>query len=164
MADEATVGGKVLAALDAGRQIAIERSQLPITEAAAVLGRSRRTLERWISEGAPVVRRGARGRGRCTLLDVTQVRAWRNGHVVFYSRLPEVVADAAFEAWCLVEGPHKRDCAGALAAAWYLITSKLNDELDRPPVTEIPERIAHLRRIFVGSAKVHAMSHDMEIP
>ena len=53
----------------------VPTAALPMDAAAEQLGTTRRTLERWIREGAPVVRRGARGRGRRTLVNPAAIRS-----------------------------------------------------------------------------------------
>ena len=49
---------------------------LPLADAARELNVCRRTLERWVSEGCPTVRRGSRGRGRATLIDPAAAQQW----------------------------------------------------------------------------------------
>src|SRR5690606_32463639 len=82
---------------------------LPIPAAAAQLGVSTPTLKRWLRQGAPVARRGRRGRGCRTLIDPEAIRAWRRAQDADHAqveavlralagRIPELLADAAEEA------------------------------------------------------------------
>lgn len=124
------------------------------------LGISPVTLRRWMRAGAPVARRGRRGRGGEALIDPAAVTAWRlscevSDHadlIVLAGELPEIVASAIGEAFLHVEGPHKRACAGVLAGAWYLVTLALLDRLRRvvPDLndpTALPTSIERLRKI-----------------
>lgn len=135
-------------------------SALPIDEAARALGVAPSTLRRWIALGAPVARRGRRGRGHVTLIDPEAIEAWRaakaGGDDVdavlrsLAGALPELLADAAFEAFRLA--PDKRGAAWAAAAAWQLSAFALHDLLAEhvgalPEPTAIPEPIERLRKI-----------------
>jgi hypothetical protein len=135
---------------------------LPIPEAAVRLNVAPGTLRRWVREGAPVALRGARGRGRLTLVDVRAVTAWRHQKTaedvlrVLAGELPALLADAVFETFTMVEGPTKRHAAGVLAGAWYVATTAAIDrirlevpDLAMPQVQ--PEKIARLRSIFAAS-------------
>lgn len=133
---------------------------LRVPAAAEVLGISVPTLRRWIARGAPVSRRGRRGRGSATLVDPVAVTAWRGScdvtdHadlVVLAAELPELVGAAVAEAFHHVDGPHKRACAGVLAGAWYLVVLALLDRLrhDVPDLRDpdvLPASIERLRKI-----------------
>lgn len=129
---------------------------LPLPAAARALGVSERQLRRFLRDGAPVARRGGRGRGRATLIDVEAVRAWRarpdDRLRQFAGEVPELVAEAAEEAFQLVEGPQKRAAAGILAGAWYVTTTRLLGRLrgDLPDLQDpsaIPPPIERLREI-----------------
>jgi hypothetical protein len=137
---------------------------LPLAEAAQVLGVSRATLKRLIAAGAPQARRGRRGRGGAALVIPAHVAAWRGSAAaadtavltLIAARAPERLAIAIDEAFRLIDGPHKRAAAGALAATWYASTVALLDllrehgaEADDPH--ELPPQIAHLRAIWEGS-------------
>lgn len=133
----------------------------PLPAAAAELGITSRTLRRWISEGAPVSRRGQRGRGCVTLVDPAAISAWRSGTRApdaalraFAARIPEILADAAMQTFMAVQGAHKRPSADVLAAAWYLGVTRLLDalraegvEVEDPTDATLPEKIGHLRAI-----------------
>lgn len=132
---------------------------VPIPEAAARLGVKQSRVRAWIRRGAPTVKLGTKGRGHCTLIDITAIAAWRQSElgeraiIEFAGALPELLADAAYHAFLLTDGPSRRDCAGALAAGWYLSATTLLDTLRQiaptvPDVTEHPEKIVRLRRIF----------------
>ena len=79
----------------------------PLPEAARALGVSTSTLRRWMQAGAPVARRGRRGRGCRALLDPVAVQAWREGERGdadaalrdLAGRLPELIGDAMAEAF-----------------------------------------------------------------
>lgn len=137
---------------------------LPVDQAARALGIGTATLRRWIARGAPQARRGRRGRGGAALVSVRAVSAWRGSTAatdtatltLIAARVPERLAIAIDEAFRLIEGPHKRAAAGALAATWYASTVELLDllrehgaEADDPH--ELPPQIAHLRAIWEGS-------------
>ena len=137
---------------------------LPTKHAASELGISDVTLRRWISAGAPVARRGKRGRGCQTLIDPLAVRSWRESqradsesveHLLrdLAGRLPELIAGAIAEAFRLC--PDKRDAAGLAwvsAAAWGLVVGALLDHLrerlaDIGEPGAVPESIEILRKI-----------------
>lgn len=132
-------------------------------EAARELRVSEPTLRRWIADGAPVARKGRRGRGCQTLIDPLAIRAWRAAqsadpeaveHVLrdLAGRVPELVAGAIAEAFRAC--PSKRDPAGLAwmgAAGWALIVGAFLDllherlpDLDEPA---IPESVERLRKI-----------------
>lgn len=134
-------------------------SALPVPQAARALGTSTGTLRRWIDAGAPVARRGQRGRGRATLVDPAAITAWRRREggtdalAILAARLPELLADAAASAHR--SAPDKRDPAGAawcLCAAWQLGVATVVDAIreagaDIPDPAAIPEGIERLRKI-----------------
>lgn len=137
-----------------------------LADAAAELGLPVSTLQFWISrKGCPVARRGRRGRGGATMVDPVAVRAWLAGRdqptapttehdvmLAYAERLPDLLAEAMFAAYCAVESPAKRQLAGTVAVAWY---QAINGELDRlrdlwpdvPHVTTVPEAINKLKLI-----------------
>jgi hypothetical protein len=144
---------------------------VPLKAAASELGVHVGTLRRWVARGAPVARSGRRGRGAAVLVHVEQIAAWRassegaaalpvDGLRSFAGLIPEFVANACWSAWLEVEGPHKRQAAGALAAAWYEISVALLDQLRSvdPALTDIPDpsalplKIEQLVRHFRGHA------------
>ena len=136
-----------------------------IAQAAHELGRSARQLEAYLAAGAPVARRGRRGRGCATLVDVAEVRAWlaardsTNGQQqlsALAGAVPEIVADAIYAAFVGTEGPHKRAFAGTLASAWYRVTCALRERIGVgvPEPSSTPEKIAALVRIFSDSGTV----------
>lgn len=82
---------------------------VPVPAAAAALGVPVGTLGRWMRQGCPVARRGRRGRGCATLVDVQAVAEWRvaveradTGRAALLVQLraeaPGMVADAALAA------------------------------------------------------------------
>lgn len=135
---------------------------VPIAEAARIAGVSPRTLRRWIRAGAPVARRGGRGRGRVTLVCPAAVAAWRRAQRgqtdpgdllrVLAADLPELLACAVVEAFRAAEGPSKVATAWPLADAWYRCTQALlerlrADCLDVPDLAAVPEPISYLVKI-----------------
>lgn len=132
---------------------------LPVPQAARVLGTSSATLRRWIAAGAPVARRGRRGRGRATLVDPAAVMAWRRREggtdalLILAARLPELLAQAAEQAHRAA--PDKRDpvtAAWCLCAAWQLGVAAVVEVAreagaDIPDISAIPEAIERLRKI-----------------
>jgi hypothetical protein len=145
-----------------------------IAEAARALRLSPRQILRDISQGAPVARRGGRGRGRATLIDIDALAAWRRSQqarerefadvlTTIAAELPELCATATHDLFVSLEGPHKRDSAGALAAAWFVVLTCVLDRLRRdapnvPELSALPEKITRLRRIFSVSATLHPSS------
>lgn len=134
------------------------KATLPIAAAAAAAGVSAPTLRRWIAAGAPVARRGRRGRGGAALIDVAAIEAWRGTGAstdalrAFAGEVPQLVADAVDETFRELVGPHKRSSAGPLAACWFQVASALLDRLRRdapeiPELSAIPERIEQLQLI-----------------
>ena len=137
-------------------------SGLPVTAAAAELGVAPVTLRRWLRAGAPVAKRGGKGRGRATLIDPQAIRAWRDQTspeafaMALAGKIPELVAEAVDRSHALVQGPTKRASAGVLAGAWLLVAAGLLDELrlTAPAIPElriVPEKIDRLRRVANGS-------------
>jgi hypothetical protein len=146
---------------------------LPLRDAARELGVSARQLERDVAAGAPVARRGGRGRGRVTLVDPAAIAAWRSagaptaGLLALSAELPELVANAVDDAFRQTEGPHKAATAGAMAGTWYLVTTAILDRLRRemaevPELSAVPDKIDRLRRIFRDSRMVGSSVHDEE--
>ena len=134
---------------------------VPVPDAAAALGVAEVTLRRWMREGAPVARRGRRGRGCRALIDPDAVEAWRRRTagtdfvLAFAGRVPELVAAAVGDAFLQCSGPHKRALAGALAGAWYLVATSICDALREhapavPEIAHLPEGIEALRKIARG--------------
>lgn len=128
---------------------------LPIAQAARALGTSETSLRRWIKAGAPVARRGRRGRGHVTLIDVAAVEAWRAGGDDaalrdLAARLPELLGDAMVEAHRLA--PDKRGAAWMACASWqlalYAINDHLAERLGELPPPQVPESIERLRKII----------------
>lgn len=130
---------------------------LPLADAAHALEVSESTLQRWIAAGAPIARRGYRGRGRRTLIEVEAVRAWRrqgDDDRADYARalagqLPGLIGDACAEALRLA--PDKRDGAWIVVCVWQLVTGALLDSLrtdaaDLPEPTVVPEAIERIRK------------------
>jgi hypothetical protein len=71
---------------------------------------------------------------------------------VLASVLPERIAQVLAEAHREIDGPHKRAAAGVLAAAWYISTTAVLDELrehdhEVAELDAIPEVIERLRKI-----------------
>lgn len=130
---------------------------LPVPEAAVELEVSEVTLRRWIASGAPVARRGRRGRGGRTLVDVQAVRAWRASQRVTLAAaaagLPDVLADALADALEQADGLPKQRTAGLLALAWYLAATRCMDHLREfdsavPDVADpLPLAVEQLRKI-----------------
>lgn len=130
----------------------------PIGAAAQRLGISRKRLEGLVRKGAPVARKGTRGRGHAALIDADAVRAWRaasSGEKVIlelWADLPQVWAKAIADAHRQAEGVNKARLAGVLAASYYTISAATFDYLRgrcasvSEPV-DLPPEIAHLRKI-----------------
>jgi len=131
-----------------------------IVEAAAALGIDVRTVSRDIAAGLPVVRKGRRGRGGATLIDLELYRAQRERAATnadltlrtLAAELPELLAAAVDETFREACGPHKRALAGELAGAWYRCTTAILDRIRRdvpgiPELDTIPELISRLRHI-----------------
>lgn len=122
-------------------------SGMPIEAAAQALDVSVPTLRRWIRRGCPVLCRGSRGRGHALLLDPGQVTAWRQAGDVeamtleLAAQVPDVLANAMLQALQQAQGPHKRQLAGSLTAAWYFASCVILDNL-REKVPTVPELVA----------------------
>jgi hypothetical protein len=132
---------------------------LTIDAAAVAMNQKPATVRGWIAHGAPVVRRGARGRGHATLVDPAALDVWRRSDgadrilLEFAARVPALLADVAYDTFLVTSGPHKRASAGSLVAAWYSSTNALLDDLrahgiDVGEVDRLPDKIVRLRRIF----------------
>lgn len=133
-----------------------------VDEAARVLGVTAYAVRRWIGEGAPVVRRGRKGRGHPTLVSPTALDAWREARKAASStdallmqlaaELPAVLAVAAVEGHRLAEGVDKRKLAGIAVAMYYVNETALRDWLRErcatvPDVSALPSEIERLRKI-----------------
>ncbi len=148
---------------------------LPLARAAAELQVHGGTLRAWVRRGAPVMRRGAPGRGHAALFDVGALRAWRHGAAgtslrVIAAQIPELLADAVYRAFTGASGPHKRALAGELGGAWILGVTALLDRLREDDETipqlspDFPEKIVRLRTIFLDSGTVIANSTHRNQP
>ena len=129
---------------------------LTLCEAAAALDVSPSTLRRWCDdEGAPVARRGRKGKNGAGLYDVAAIRAWRarepsdTDDVKTYAQLIvdplKLIADASWTQFCSTTGPHKHQLAGELAAIGFRVLAALED-LGMTDVPMPPE-ITRLRLI-----------------
>lgn len=124
-----------------------------ISEAARELGVSVSTVQRWISSGAPVARRGGRGRGNATLVDPAALLAWLNACdaeaalVALAGQVPELVAGAVWESFKLCDGPHKRPSADLLVTVWYLVATEIMEAAGADAPEALPEAIERLRKI-----------------
>lgn len=131
-------------------------SARPVPEAARALGVSSSTLRRWMQAGAPVARRGRRGRGCRALVDPAAVQAWREAETgnadaalrELAGRLPELIGDAMAEAFRMAD---KRNGAWVAVAGWQLAVGALFDHLAEHvpglPDPVVPEQIELLRKI-----------------
>lgn len=139
--DAAQVGTRVLAAL-------------PVPQAAAALDLSVVQLRRLLRQGAPVARRGARGRGRATLVDVQAVRAWRaSQHVTLAAAsaaIPDVLADALAGSLEQSDGLPKQRLAAVMAGVWYAASVAVLDHLRRfdPGVADVTARPLAVERLL----------------
>ncbi len=108
-------------------------SALPLPAAAAELDVSVVTLRRWIRAGAPLARRGQRGRGKRALVCPEAVAQWRAAQApslaVAASGLPDILAAALADALEQAENLPKQRMAGFVAGAWYLATVAALDHL-----------------------------------
>lgn len=142
-----------------GEDIDVRGEAYTVTEAAAELGVSGSTLRRWVASGAPVARRGRRGRGCQTLVNPADIRAWRESShdpdaaaQALHAALPELLGDAMFQAFRLA--PDKRGAAWALAAAWRLALSSVADHVGIDDADHaLPDSVARLVKI------AHEMRH-----
>ena len=152
-----------------GRRRQLAMPAVPLREAAVALETSVSTLRRWIAQGAPVARRGRRGRRHRTLVEVEAINAWRRAGAAQTAgdrdavkdalwrlgcEVPQLIADAVWDAWERMEGLPRAHLAGPMAATWYVVTSALLDRLGELGDTlfdiepgAIPESIQQLRKI-----------------
>lgn len=138
-----------------------------LKQAAVALGLPESTLQFWVAhKGCPTVRRGGKGRGNSTMVDVGAVRRWQAGRdqptakpttehdlaLMYAERLPDLLAQAMVAAYCAVDSPAKPALALQVARAWYEATSGELDRLrdlwpDVPHVTTVPDAINKLKLI-----------------
>ena len=102
---------------------------LNLREAAAALGSSEASLRRWCDQGAPIARRGRRGKGGAALYDVNALKAWRDGDrgVEPASEFLALLGSVLWAQFLATSGPHKRAIASDFAAAWYRMRWELED-------------------------------------
>lgn len=130
-----------------------------IADAAEALGIGPKRLRRLLRTGAPVVRKGRKGRGGATLVDVDAIRQWIAARDRVDERIPcelaasypQDLADTLNEAWQRAEGIDKNKLAGVLAATWELATihhlARLRTYVpDLPDHSDLPESIAQMIR------------------
>lgn len=142
---------------------------VPLNAAAHALGISEPQLRRWVIAGAPVARRGKRGRGCATLYDVQAIETWRHATDASDTKgsnaisgdtrllriagdVPRLIASALDAAFRECDRRDKRALAAAFAACWYLSSATVLDRLrvectDVPEVEELPEPIRRLQKI-----------------
>ena len=140
----------------------VDQHAIAVDQAARVLGVTPATVRGWIDEGAPVVRRGRKGRGHSTLVNVAALDAWREARTSASStdallmqlaaEQSSVLAEAMVEAHQRAEGFDKRKLAAFAVATYYLIDTVLRDRLRErcatvPDVRELPPEIERLRKI-----------------
>ncbi len=122
-----------------------------IPEAARALGVSDSTLRRWLKAGAPVVRRGRKGRGGQTLIDVGAVQAWRGmpGTPVGISasQVAGLVAKGVEDAFRDADGPHKAAAAALMVATWYHVSARILEAMGDPDPDIIPPEVERLLQI-----------------
>lgn len=148
-----------------------------IAEAARDLGISQRELRRWIQDGAPVERHGARGRGHCTLVRVSVLRAWRAAQapsgsdqvtgalVTLAAEFPERMAAEIARAWRMELAPGRgawwrsltvdQAAAATMFEAAYLLAvgsvrqlvAEKVGEAALPPAPVYPESLSRMSKI-----------------
>src|SRR5690349_11962605 len=101
------------------------RHGVTLAQAAQALGERTKTLRRWVRNGAPVVAMGRKGRGYATLVDLEQIRSWRQSQtsqrqlLEFASRIPGLLSDATYEAFAdWPSSPAKARAAELAALVW----------------------------------------------
>ena len=128
--------------------MAAQQQLMSIEQAARALGIGQSTLRRWVTRGAPMVRRGRRGRGGQALLDPSAISSWRASGAAPRAEVPDAALDFRAELISLrdlvmativerfseVEGPAKRQIAAEFAALGYAVTYALEDAYDLPVV------------------------------
>jgi hypothetical protein len=134
---------------------------VPLIAAAAELGMSVPGLRRAIRAGAPVARRGRRGRGNSCLVDPAAIVAWRGSAVTEEAKqliargtacesLPDVLADALFQIWQSrafdALGLKPWQAARLLAYCWHDCAHTVRDHLQLEAPLTVPEKINALRQ------------------
>jgi len=103
---------------------------LALREAAAALDTSEASIRRWVDQGAPIARRGRRGKGGAALYDVDALKAWRGGDrgtATPDCDFLELLGAVLWAQFLATSGPHKRAIASDLAAAWHRMRWELED-------------------------------------
>ena len=127
-----------------------------VAEAAAELRVSVPTVRRWIADGAPVVRRGRRGRGQSTLVNPQALLTWRASGgpslAAAAAALPDLIGECIVEALAQADGLPKQRVVGLLCLAWYRVATRVMDHLREHDsavgdVVTIPLSIERLRKI-----------------
>lgn len=117
---------------------------MPVDAAARVLGVPVGTVRRWIRDGAPVARRGRRGRGHAVLVDPEAVTRWREAVeqgecaavlAELEHAIPSLVADAALQVLAAAPptgtGAERRLLHAAVDATARAIADALNRKLHK---------------------------------
>lgn len=118
---------------------------------------TRKQLQRAIAQGAPVVRRGGKGRGHSTLLDPSAVADWLNRrgtftqehHLQLARGLIAAVAEATALRFRAASGPHKLALARELVAQFFDAAQAIREQLGLPPLepADVPAEIRKMARV-----------------
>jgi hypothetical protein len=131
---------------------------LTVTACAARLGLSQRQLRYAIAQGAPIVRRGRKGRGdSATLVDPQALSDWLaaerdRGEEAprrkLAAELIHAVADTTVLQFRMESGPHKAALLTSLIANFYATAGAIREQLGLPPLeaADVPEVIGQMDR------------------
>jgi phage terminase Nu1 subunit (DNA packaging protein) len=128
-------------------------NSLTVVDAAAQLGLSPRQLHYAVRQGAPVVTRGAKGKGNKTIVNPDDIRRWMANRDQSAAqthklarRLIEAVAQNTALQFRAQSGPHKLVLLTNLLANFYATASAIRRQLGLPPLAQadVPSVIAKM--------------------
>lgn len=131
---------------------------MPLKAAAVELGIRLGAMRRLVRDGAPVVRKGHRGRACSTLVDIDAIREWQRGGAdaivrEVASALPLILAETMQDTFQQAVGHMSNAQAAALlSAAWLRSANAVNDYMQThcagiPNISAMPAEIDRLRKI-----------------
>jgi hypothetical protein len=137
--------------------VAVVSRGLTIRECAAALRLSPKQVKYAVANGAPVIRRGTKGRGQPTLVDQVAIAAWlkergrstQDDQWRRARRLTQSAAEVFYDQFRREFGPHKRAVAVSLIQSFMAIAAVIRTDCGLPLLEpeELPECIKQLAKV-----------------